>query len=114
MGPPLKTVEVYDAINPKRLLGTMEMQSRRPDGRDMRYAACVPLRAYSLTANEAVTEASVDIATFTYGHRPSDDGWDRIGILLTYTPLEHLMRLREFRLPGENERQLYERQRNCW
>lgn len=110
----MRTVEVRDRINPQRLLGTMVKQpARRPAARDYQRLVQHPLR-YDWTVDDTVSMASIETLTLTFGHRPSDDGWDHVGVYLTDACLKQLATLPDFRLPGESEEQAYMRRRHSW
>ena len=52
---------------------------------------------------------NVNYVEFRRDYLYSDGGWKVEPILLTYSPLEHLMMLQDFKLPGETDEQAYRR-----
>jgi len=105
-----RVLTVVDAGNKDRVLGIFVNPPPSFNGNYLR--VCVMPRTSCVAAYsnmDAIQTMRVDTVDFALGWRTSADGYDRHAILTTTSPLETLMSLREFRLPGESERQAHER-----
>ncbi|ESY42023.1 hypothetical protein X747_14595 [Mesorhizobium sp. LNJC384A00] len=105
-------VNVYDSINPKRLLGTI-CTSVLPFGSNghehCRMAVCSPA-PYCYYRDVPISfDATVHTVTFTRRKAadevPGTHGWQRQDAVSTDAPLNHLVTIRSFRLPDESDRQ---------
>lgn len=100
--------EVYDFKNRERLLGTWhEAPDRwRDNGRTVSVAIAPSLRAlHEPTCRCCEDRLDIRRIEFRLGHKDSHDGYDKKGVLLTDAPLEYLLTLRGFLLPGETIRE---------
>lgn len=102
------TLAVYDIANPKRLLGTLDVRGINLGDHDtFRLAGYARLEPYYATGWGSLGEPSYTVVTFTIRRVPK--GFDTTTQLHTETPLERLMQLRNFYLPGETKRQQEQR-----
>lgn len=119
----MKPLNVYDAINKDRLLGTHPRWAAR-DSVGL-YATCARMGAVSsypgslmyvsaghgpVPIMDVMTVDTVELVRFT---KVSKCGWEAEVALSTFSPLEHLMRLKDFCLPGEEPYEA-QRRRECW
>jgi len=111
-------IEVRDAKNPERLLGHIPKHIpgplRHKDGQTMASFNVGVMPPFPL-APDAYPDCSklgrfdTHVIRFYVHFRHSPDGWTRTGELHTDAPLGVLLWLREFRLPGESQREAEER-----
>lgn len=104
-----KKIPVYDSRNNSRLLGHVHEVSRnniRPS-QNLRMAITGPLTVVPWEKDVSF-DRGFKTVDFTID-KQTKDGWVYTPILLTSTPLEDLMKLRQFTLPGETRRQADER-----
>lgn len=98
-----KRITVVDALNPKRVLGTMP----RPSGRLRDYYQAVITSPLTLSWKDY--NAAHDVFVRTIHFRPifidTDGGWAKEAVMATSSPLSDLMQWRDFRLEGESELQ---------
>lgn len=97
-------VKIYDELNQDRLLGSLPRPAANLGARYYRMQTCGPIRAVSFDEMTAI-DTVYDIIEFTIGWRSSDDNWTMDAVFRTSAKLKHLMRLRDFRLPGESKSQ---------
>ena len=104
-----KVIEVRDRKNPERLLGTFHRAPPEWAGRWYSVALAPSLRV--LHDDEPTRPFTADIRTvrFEIGTRPSADNYDLIGVFLTDNPLDDLLDINGFTLPGESLRAADER-----
>lgn len=97
-----KVLNVYDSVNRNRLLGTHPRWAER-EYDCKRYATALPMHMWDFSMSPgSVNSISVEHVTLQRSVITSPDGWDAEVALVTYDPLVLLMRLRDFRLPGED------------
>lgn len=111
LGPAASRVNVYDSRNPDRLLGSVARPTTPANGCD-RYRLSVMPRMPRLMSTSVGPETELRYTTidFAYDHRASPDKWTVEAILTTSATLNDLMKLREFRLPGETNQHAEHRQ----
>jgi hypothetical protein len=106
---PESRIEVYDAVNRDRLLGTIpkpSMQGRFVQMAVLPRMAVCDFRAVSYDEIAEVTYTKVTMeADIKRGPNPLDVK----GVLTTHDKLNDLLKLRDFRLPGESEHQAEQR-----
>jgi hypothetical protein len=100
-------IPVYDAGNHQRLLGHAKRR-QDPAGPTV---FTFPMRPASVTAMyapamEDVEAGTVEMECFT---RYTEDGWKAEVAYRTVAPLADLMRVADFRLPGETESKYLDR-----
>lgn len=101
-------LEVVDAGNPKRVLGTMDARGVPLHQQFVRthvlgeLSPVAPSRVYPV-------DMRMDTAEFEVAYTPTAGGRIKTAQLRTYTSLQMLMRMREFRLDGETPRAAKER-----
>lgn len=100
-------VDIYDAVNTDRLLGSIPRPSGPVCGRA--YEVALSPRTRVMLDVDPFTPVEIFCARFTYQMRSMDDGWSAVLVFLTDAPLSLLMTHPKFRLPGETERQAEER-----
>lgn len=104
---------VYDRLNRKRLLGHfmgIEAAVRSTSSPYLRVAAFPPLRLSAAHPGD-LPDVQAHCINLIIDRETKDNGWTFSPVLLTDDPLDLLMRCRDFRLPGENERQFIDRMR---
>ena len=115
-------VQVYDSGNPDRLLGTVSLRSV-PQGCSFRLPVCRPLAVVNFYTNIVVPEISTVYFLISDKSVSESRKIDpvtevititRTTVLLTDVPLETLMDLDCFRLPGETSSQSASRRGYCW
>lgn len=113
---PARDLEVYDAVNEKRHLGTIiggrERFGQYAGGPGAAFRVAQPLDAPTVcyrSGDKFDSWAKTYTYEFRIGFKP--DGWDQKAVLLTAAPLSQLRKLPYFRLPGETAEQHYERNR---
>jgi hypothetical protein len=110
-------LKVYDRKNPDRFLGTLTVD--RPIHGRMVSVACIA-RQYVIPGRYyrkgSVPDFAMDRADFEveWQHETKADSWhhrhrEEWMILLTDTPLEHLLMIDKFMLPGEDATDAYRR-----
>ncbi|QOV06101.1 hypothetical protein CPT_Pasto_027 [Rhizobium phage Pasto] len=114
-------VNVYDSVNKSRHLGVLTSTAKFPapkklKGHSIRMACMerVPLCAYG--PDDFLSMPVIRDIEFRYaGYETVDgsEGWLQQMYFTTDTPLDRLMTLKEFRLPGESERNHDIRTRYC-
>lgn len=109
-------IEVRDSLNPERLLGTFAHKPF-PKLNEKYYrmmAAELPRSAWGFDPNTPIMPAySCWQVEFIVSYRRSDDGYSMTAELHTYAPLNQLMMIEHFRLPGETE-EAWGRRRYPW
>lgn len=103
-------IPVYDAMNHDRLLG---YHPRWSDSYDERHFVGGKMPSVTCTPTPLPLCASITLHQVSLRRivKRSDNGWKAEVALVTSAPLEHLLMLREFRLPGEDE---YEAEERRW
>ena len=94
-------IDVYDAKNPERLLGSLPKPTTHSP---VFHIAVLPRLqpVYEYKINEAL-DLRLDKITLERHAIYSNGGWDVEIAAITRTPLEILLRHPDFRLPGESE-----------
>ena len=107
-------VEVRDAKNKERLLGTLPrsvLERLRGPHDYIRVAVHKPLPIYQYDPY-SIPESAVSIDTIDITHDWFGDNYSRFAVFITASPLDLLLRWGDFRLPEENETQWAIRWRN--
>jgi hypothetical protein len=97
-------VEIRDAKNHERLLGSVERprgRSPRLDGGDCYNMAILPPRTVTSFYDAAAMPSEIQLKYVRFGFRAFD--WKVV--MITDAPLTDLMQLEGFRLPGETDDQ---------
>jgi hypothetical protein len=105
-------IPVYDLGNTKRLLGylrrTPSVTFRQGDYLQMAVIPSMPLRP---TAHASEFQSvRMKTVSFTMSYRYTEGGWNVEAAVLAEAPLQDLLALREFILPGEHLEDAAERQ----
>jgi hypothetical protein len=112
----VRSLNVYDYANEKRLLGVLRNPPSIGNGHTAMFLECViPPGPASVGKFDPNMDMMLNLYRVRFDIRfndRSEDGFERRATLHTDTPLDKLMQLENFRLPGESERQFYERYRN--
>ncbi|RTL93864.1 hypothetical protein EJV44_15430 [Ancylobacter aquaticus] len=106
---PPERLEVVDAENPKRVLGTVHRQAVPLHSPRVRLAVLGGLFASSPYERVIAPTADISSADFEVAYQPHSGGALRVAQLRTSTSLDTLMGIRDFRLPGETARRAKER-----
>lgn len=114
LGGNAKSLLVFDASNSKRLLG-MLWGVKGMQGRVLSTMWCEPAcTGYGYDHVASLASIPINRVDFTYDWQSSEDGFTRYAVLNTTAPLEHLMKLDMFTLPGETRRQAEERRHRAF
>jgi hypothetical protein len=106
---PERRIQVYDAVNKDRLLGSIPVPSMAAAGRHIVFPTMAPPMSLYDAAREFSPSMRFDTVEMEVSHRYDATTWTAEFILVTSTPLNVLTRVRDFRLPGENEGQAADR-----
>jgi len=97
-------INVYDSKNPDRHLGWFDSDYLGPV-QSSRIEIVVPPDLATVFRDmdqlTKIAEQTVERVSFKIGQATSEGGWVRTLFLHTDAPLDRLMRLKHFRLPGE-------------
>lgn len=94
-------VEVRDAENHDRLLGHIPRFAIPYRDAPRVYLATFPKVNFTAAKDAPPTVENIKKVTLNYGWHPDKDGWTMRKVFLTRDPLEVLLRLDTFSLPGE-------------
>nr|WP_047575717.1 hypothetical protein [Methylobacterium sp. ZNC0032] len=97
-------IKVVDAGNTKRLLGSLPRPNVEPRGERLRMAVSEPMTAYRDEFRMAMVH-NYEVKTLDFTITELRSGWDIELTLTTSDTLERLLKLPEFRLPGETASQ---------
>lgn len=103
-------VPVVDAKNPSRLLGHIKIELASLNPSSVLNMAVMPTPVISRNPCAEVS-TNMKVVRFAVG-RTTSDGWHYHPRLETNDSLTDLMKLDKFRLPGETERQFWDRWRS--
>lgn len=106
---PPERLEVVDAENPKRLLGTVHRQAVPLHSPRVRVAVLGRLFASAPYERVIAPTADISSADFEVAYQPHSGGALKVAQLRTSASLGTLMDIRDFRLPGETARRAKER-----
>lgn len=95
---------VYDRKNQDRLLGYLTFRPTQDFGPWYRLMAMdMPRACLAFDPSMLLMNETVHYVEFEFGWRTTEGGWRKDKVMLTDCKLETLMKVREFRLPGETE-----------
>lgn len=115
LGGNAKSLLVFDASNSKRLLGMLWGVVKGTHGRIISTVWYEPAcTGYGYDHVASLASVPVNRVDFTFDWHSSEDGLTRYAVLNTTAPLEHLMKLDMFTLPGETRRQAEERRHRAF
>lgn len=106
-GTPEQRIEVYDTVNEARLLGTLPCPPVKPHGW-LNYAVTAPYYDLSRKVPDQ-HEERLRVSKVSFRVSVKTDGWNAKVVLTTAEPLEQIMLIEDFRLPGESRREALER-----
>ena len=107
--PKPERTEVYDAVNRDRLLGTIPKPDMRSSHVRMAAMPRMAVCDFRTVDYSEIMETTVRTVTMEANIKRGPNPLDVKGVLTTYDPLSDLLKLRDFRLPGESERAAEER-----
>lgn len=99
-------VDVVDAVNPRRLLGTIPRPAGVCDKYEWHWAICdYGGRSLLIPPPGCLEPEIVNVrhVQMTAAWQTDEGNWTQRRVLYTYAPLSDLMLLHEFRLPGETD-----------
>ena len=96
-------IEVFDNTNRDRLLGTISRPQEPPRGRELVFHFTEPVTPRVMEMAPIERANRLNTIRFYAAHR--EKGWDVSIVLETSTTLADLLKLPEFRLPGETASQ---------
>lgn len=102
-------IDVYDAKNRDRLLGSVERPFIEHLGPRLRMAAAERPRVWNVTSDPPLHEFQFHSVEFERQTRYTNNGWAAEVVLTTDAELRLLMKLETFRLPGETPAQARQR-----
>lgn len=110
----MKPRKVFDFGNRNRLLGELMRYPDRFVGRYLEVAIAPPPHELFAGPDDYYKPLRFDRVTFSLDQLHLNGGWDTEGILLTSAPLSDLLRLPQFRLPGESDAQAERRREEAY
>lgn len=105
-----KKIPVFDSKNKSRLLGHVH-EIRRTNlrhGNSIKMALALPVYRPLTPWEDDLNSVSMKAVEFSID-KETKDGWVYTPVFLTSSPLDDLMKLRQFTLPGETRKQADER-----